>query len=155
MSNNNNNNPNNDLNQFSDGQEGMIEALAEIGKTDRVQVRHANFESKQIIISIEGEDTSFDGVMSAVNFCRMTDRMMVRAVDFDTGEITIEWLESNEKKLELVCGLSKKEIDYMQAGRTIWAIKAHRERTGQGLADSKNAVENGWKIIKYNLGNRV
>lgn len=150
----NNNNPNNDLGQFFDGQEKIITALSEIGKSPKIKVHHVNFENERIIISVEGADTSFDGIMSAVNFCRLTERMLIKAVDFDTGEITIEWFpEEQAKYLRIAaCGLSGKEIEELKKGRKIHAIKAHRERTGMGLKDSKEAIEKGWADYQSKMG---
>lgn len=132
--------PNNDLRMFFDGQEALVKQLAELGEHNRVNIRYVDFVTEDIIISIEGTDQSFDGIMQAINFCRMTDRMLIKSVDFDTGEIKIKWLQDPLSKI-WACGLTEEEVTFLQKNKKIMAIKKVRERTGCGLADAKRLVE--------------
>lgn len=137
----------NDLNLFFSGHEKMVTQLEEVGAHERVHVRYANFEKGTIVISIEGADKTFKGMMDAVNFCRMTERMLIREVDFDRGEITIEWLEQGASKFWAV-GLTDEEVDMLRHGKKINAIKSVRERTPMGLADAKNFVEDAMVTLR-------
>lgn len=119
----------------------MIHDLQEIAKIDSLSIKHANFETGDIIVTVDGNATTFEGVMQSLRFIDMVDRMALQAVDFDTGEITVRWFPQGVTKVYANLGVSKLEIDLIKQGKKINAITEVRQRTGMGLADAKNVVE--------------
>lgn len=119
----------------------MIHDLQEIAKINSLVIKHANFETGDIIVTVDGNATTFEGVMQSLRFIDMVDRMALQAVDFDTGEITVRWFPQGVTKVYANLGVSKIEIDLIKQGKKINAIKEVRQRTGMGLADAKNVVE--------------
>ena len=69
----------------------------------------------------------------------------------------LEFAEDDLKELDNIIDIKAPTVDIndvnslldaMQAGRKIDAIKAYRQLTGQGIKESKDAVEKYWRPIE-------
>ena len=119
----------------------VLADLRDISEIDRVKIKHADFNTGCIIVTIDGEDISFEGVMRSLRFVDLLEKMEVQAVDFETGEITVRWHPKGAPKMYAHLNISQAEIDSIKAGNKIYAIKLARARTGLGLADAKKLIE--------------
>lgn len=119
----------------------FIDDILELSKIERLTIRHADFVTGNVIIAVEGQQDSFNGILDSVRFVDMHDKMAIQSVDFETGEITVRWHPDGVEKLYFNMNVSKEEVEELKRGRKIDAIKACRRRTGMGLADAKSLIE--------------
>ena len=115
----------------------MVKNLELIGDSTKIEIRHADFKTGQIIVAL-GNDVpvSFKDMMTRIKFVELTEKLVVEKADFETGEITIKVLDHNKAE-----DLTSEEVDRIVKGQKIMAIKLVRQRTNMGLLDAKNLVE--------------
>lgn len=119
----------------------VMRDLEEISGIPGLVVNHVDFVTGDVVVSVVGNDTSFEGVLASLRFVDMVDRMVLQRADFKTGEITVRWFAQGATKLYANLNITKEEIDFIKKGQKIEAIKSVRSRTSLGLADAKNLVE--------------
>jgi len=135
----------NKLKQFSAHDAEILKSLLEIGRVKEITVHHVDFGNGDLIISIASMDKNFDGVLDSIMFCALNKRMRINSVDFDTGEIKIQWLPY------MPFGLTKEEIDLVKQRKTILALKAIRTRTGMDLKEAKKLLEKHWDTLQQKV----
>ena len=79
--------------------------------------------------------------MKSLEFIDMIDKVSIHAVDFKTGEITIEWHPAGMQKVMSKLNITQDELKLIRKGKSIEAIKAVRNRTNQPLSSAKEIVD--------------
>lgn len=115
----------------------MIARLEHLAQMKEIKVLHADFTNEEVVIAFTESCTSFQDMMHRIKFCEMSPRLIVKRANFETGQVTVEITD-----VDKTWNLSREEIEAVKANRKIEAIKLYRERTGVGLADAKNFIEN-------------
>ena len=115
----------------------MVADLELVGNSTKIEVRHADFRTGQIIVAMSSEEPmSFKDMMARIKFVELTERLVVEKADFETGEITIKVLDHNKNE-----DLTKEEIDNIIKGHKVMAIKLIRQRTNMSMRDAKKLVD--------------
>lgn len=121
----------------------IIHDLHEISKIERLEIKHVDFETGNIVVSVKEAPfpVTFDSVMQSIKFVDMIEQVALQTVDFETGRITIRWYPQGTTSVLGNLNISKEELNFLKAGKKVEAIKATRNRTGLGLVEAKNLVE--------------
>jgi len=120
----------------------LIIDLEEISKIDRLTIKRVNFCTGEIVVTIDGCTPGYDGTMQSVRFLDLLDKVSIMSVDFSTGEITTKWYPQGTTKIYENLNLTREEADLVIASKKIEAVKLLRIRTGCGLKEAIDIVDN-------------